>query len=139
MQGGGFREDVRGVEDWDMWFRLQALGQFEAVADPLTDYYVHPNSLSANPDRMLQALDQIIDTTLLAGLRGFDRWAWRRRIRATQLCSAGLIARDNGVEGEVHYILRSLCTWPSLLWEPRRFAMLAVSVRNKFSRRKQVL
>ena len=127
------------AEDWEMWLRLQGLGEFESLPDPLTDYYVYPKSLSANPERMLRALDRIIDTTLLADLQGFDRWAWRRRIRAAQLCSAGLIARDNGVEGEMHYMLRSLCAWPSLFWEPRRFAMFAVSVRNKFSRRKQVL
>jgi len=52
-----------------MWVRLEREGQFEAVTDPLTDYYVHPKSLSANPERMLQALDRIIDTTLLVADR----------------------------------------------------------------------
>ena len=82
---------------------------------------------------MLEALDRIIDTTLVADLRGFDRWAWRRRIRAVQLCSAGLIARDNGLKGEVRYMIQSLCAWPSPFWKPRRFAMFAVSARNKLS------
>jgi glycosyltransferase involved in cell wall biosynthesis len=139
MLGGGFREDIRACEDWEMWVRLQKMGEFEAVADPLTNYYVYPSSLSANPEVMLQALDQIIDTTLLAGLRGFARWAWRRRILAAQLCSAGLIARDNGLKGELRYMFQSLCAWPSPLWEPRRFAMLAVSASNKLRRREEVI
>jgi glycosyltransferase involved in cell wall biosynthesis len=134
VRDGGFREDIRACEDWEMWVRLQHLGQFEAVSDSLTDYYVYPNSLSANPGKMLEAFDRILDTTLLTDLRGFDRWAWRQRSRATQLYSAGLIARDNGLKGEVRYMIRSLCAWPSPFWEPRRFAMFAVSARNRLSR-----
>ena len=139
VQDGGFREDIRACEDWEMWFRLQRLGQFEVVPDALTDYYVYPNSLSANPGKMLEALDRIIDTTLLRDLRGFDRWAWRQRIRAVQLCSAGLIARDNGLKGEVRYMMRSIWAWPSPFWEPRRFAMFAVSARSRFHRQEGAL
>jgi glycosyltransferase involved in cell wall biosynthesis len=132
MRDGGFREDILACEDWEMWVRLEREGQFEAVTDPLTDYYVHPKSLSANPERMLQALDRIIDTTLLVGRQGFDRWAWRRRIRATQLCSASLIARENGFDSEASYIFRSLQTWPSPLWQTGRYAVLVASMASKF-------
>ena len=134
LRSGGFREDIRACEDWEMWFRLQHLGQFEAIADPLTDYYIHPESLSANPGIMLRALDQIIDTTLLAGLHGLDRWVWRQRIRAVQLGCAGLIARENGLDSELDYMLQSLCAWPSPFWQPHRFAMFAVSARNRLRR-----
>src|ERR1039457_1698894 len=48
VQVGGFREDIRACEDWEMWFRLLGLGQFETVSDPLTEYYVYPNSWGAN-------------------------------------------------------------------------------------------
>jgi glycosyltransferase involved in cell wall biosynthesis len=136
-QDGGFRKDAHGCEDWEMWMRLQRMGQFEVVAEPLTHYYVYPKSLSANPEKMLQALDQIIDTTLLAGLHGFNRWAWRHRIRAVQLCGAGLIARNNGLRNEVRYMFQSLCAWPSPWWEPRRFAMFAISARNGVRRRQK--
>lgn len=135
LRDGGFREDIRACEDWEMWVRLKRLGDFAAVPDPLTDYYVYPNSLSANPGRMLDALDRIVDTTLVADLRGIDRWAWKRRIRAVQLSSAGLIARENGLNGEVGYMFRSLRAWPSPFWEHQRFAMFAVSIRNSFGRR----
>ena len=133
-QAGGFREGLHYGEDWEMWFRLQRLGQFEVVTDPLTDYYVYPNSLSANPEKMIEGLNRFIDTTLLADLRGFDRWAWRHRIRAVQLCSAGLIARDNELESELRYMFQSLCEWPSPLWQPRRFAIFAVSAKNHIAK-----
>ena len=136
-QAGGFREDLHYGEDWEMWFRLRQLGPFDVVTDPLTDYYVYPNSLSANPEKMIEGLNQFIGTTLLADLRGFDRWAWRGRIRAVQLYSAGLIARDHGIKGEVRYMFQSLCAWPSPFWKPGRFATFAVSARNRLIRQEQ--
>lgn len=137
LNGGGYREDIRACEDWEMLLRLLRLGRFEVVAEPLTAIYLHPDSLSANPQIMLLALDQIMETALLSGLHGLRRWLYRRRILATQLRSAALIARDNGLGGDLRYFFRSLCAWPSPFWEPRRFAMLAVSARRRFCRRKR--
>jgi len=134
LQAGGFREDLRGCEDWELWVRLLRFGAFEAVADPLMNYYLHANNSSANPRLMLETFESIVDTTLVADLKGLSRWVWRRRIRATQLCSAGLIARDNGLKDELHYLVRSLRAWPSPFWQPRRFATFAVSLKNALRR-----
>jgi glycosyltransferase involved in cell wall biosynthesis len=134
---GGFRKGLNTCEDWGLWFRLMPQGQFEAVSDPLTDYYVYHQSASTNPEKMLQGADVVIDGTLTANLRGFERWAWKRRIHADQLCSAALIARDNGLKDELHYISLSLRTWPSPFWQPRRFAIFAVSVRNALQRKRK--
>jgi glycosyltransferase involved in cell wall biosynthesis len=133
LRDGGFREDIRACEDWEMWVRLKRLGTFEVVEEPLTDYYVYPNSLSANPQKMLLAFDRIVDTTLVSDLHGFSRWTWRRRVRSAQLYSAALIARDNKIKGEFTYLLESLQAWPSPFWLPGRLASLAVSTRNLFS------
>jgi glycosyltransferase involved in cell wall biosynthesis len=132
MRIGGFHKGIRSCEDWEMWVRLQHLGKFEPVTDVLTNYYVHSDSLSSNPEVMLHSLNGIIDATLLADLHGLDRWVWRRRILATQLCSAGLIARDNGLKNDLRYLFRSLCAWPSPFWQPRRFVMFAVSATKRF-------
>jgi glycosyltransferase involved in cell wall biosynthesis len=132
MRVGGFHKGLYACEDWELWFRLLPLGQFEAVPDPLTDYYIHPKSLSANPEVMMYAANLIIDSTLTADLRGFERWAWKRRIRAGQLCSAGLMARDNGLKGELRYMFKSLCMWPSPFWQPWRFSTFMVRVINQF-------
>lgn len=139
LHDGGYREDIRACEDWEMLVRLQKFGKFEAVYEPLADIYVHPDSLSANPERMIHAFYHILDTTLVNDLRGFDRWAWRRRIRAVQLLSAGLIARDHGLKEEVYYMFQSVSAWPSPSWMPERFASLAVSVRNRLRRHARAL
>jgi glycosyltransferase involved in cell wall biosynthesis len=133
LQDGGFREDIRTCEDWEMWVRLARLGSFQSDHAPLTDYFVYPNSLSANPEKMLAALDPILDT-LTSDLHGFDRWAWRRRIRAVQLRSAGLIARDNGLPSELRYMLQSLAVWPSPFWDRPRFALAAVTAKQRLLR-----
>ncbi len=138
LKVGGFREDIRACEDWDMWVRLSRVGNFAAVEDPLTDYYVYPNSMSTDPERMLTAMEQILPSTLVADLSGLRRWAWVRRIRAVQLYSAALIARDNGRDGEMSYMLRCLAAWPSPFWRADRFLGAAVSARNQLLRQKRM-
>ncbi len=130
LAAGGFREGVRACEDWGMWVRMMPLGEFAAVEDPLTGYYIHPKSMSASPEKMLDGLRDILEPTLLNGYRGIERWIWRRRIWAEQLCNAALIARENGLKGEIGYITRSLLGWPSPFWRPRRFLVFVVSVRR---------
>jgi glycosyltransferase involved in cell wall biosynthesis len=132
MQDGGFREDIRACEDWEMWVRLLRLGAFQAVPEPLTYYYVHPHSLSANPEKMLQAFDRILDSTLISDLRGLNRWLWRRRIWAKQLFSAALIAEENQLPGAVNYLVRSLWAWPSPARDAKRYIHLAGHIRNVF-------
>ena len=134
LQEGGFRDGLQACEDWDLWFRLQRRGEFEAVPDALTDYYVHPSSASTDPNRMLYGFQEILDTTLVSDLHGISRRIWARRARAVQLYSAGMIARDNGLRGEIGYILQSLAAWPSPWWKPHRFAGLAASLRQRLRR-----
>lgn len=135
---GGFREDIRACEDWDMWVRLQRIGAFKAVPDALTDYYVYPSSMSTDPERMLVAMEQIMDTTLVSDLHGLSRWTWSRKVRAVQRYSAALIARDNGLHGETGYMLQSLAAWPSPFWQPQRFAGLAVTVMKSLRQREAI-
>jgi glycosyltransferase involved in cell wall biosynthesis len=127
LRSGGFREDVLVCEDWDLWARLARLGQFAAVKDPLTEYYVRPASLGSDPEQLLLGLQKIIESTLLVGLSGPSRWCWRRRIISNQMRSAGFLARKNGLPTETDFMLRSLLTWPSPFWQPRRFAALGVT------------
>jgi glycosyltransferase involved in cell wall biosynthesis len=135
LAAGGFREGVPSCEDWGMWVRLLPFGSLAAVPEPLTNYYLHPQSISASPERMLDGLRAILEPTLLNGYHGIERWIWRRRIWAEQLCSAALIARDNHVAGEMGYIIRSLLAWPSPFWQPRRFFAFGVSLQNKLFRK----
>ena len=138
LAAGGFREGTPSCEDWGMWVSLMPFGQFAVVPEALTNYYVSPMSMSASPEKMLDGLRAILDPVLLADTRGIRRWARRRRIWAQQLCSAALIARENRLQGELGYIFRSLLSWPSPFWKPRRFAIFATSFRHRLLSRREM-
>lgn len=44
---GGYREEWRHVEDWDLWFRLAQLGRLAIVSSPLSYFRIHDVSVSA--------------------------------------------------------------------------------------------
>jgi len=127
----GFREDVSGVEDWDLWMRMRSTGEYVGIDSALAHYYVSSQGYSVNAERTLRALELIMEETLLDGLKGFERWAWRRRIRSMQLSSAGLIARENGFKGELRYMIQAVWQWPSPWWLPERILLLVVTLRNR--------
>ena len=45
---GGFDEQLRACEDWDLWLRLLAVGPFVAVPQVLMGYRVHSSSMTEN-------------------------------------------------------------------------------------------
>ncbi len=45
---GGFREDQRVAEDWDLWLRLAARYPFAALDEPLVYYHRLPDGLHSN-------------------------------------------------------------------------------------------
>ncbi len=137
LAAGGFCEGAPSCEDWGMWVRMMPFGSFAASPEPLTNYYVHPKSMSASPERMLEGLRAILEPILLARYRGIERWIWRRRIWAAQLCSAALIARDNNLKGDLRYISRSLLAWPSPFFRWHRFAVFAASLKNQLLSRRE--
>lgn len=119
-----------GCEDWDCWVRAYRAGaRFANIADPLVYYREAPGSVSSSAERMLTDFQHILEPTLLAGMRGWARWCWRKRIVASQLYSAALIERARrNLRGEYKYLFRSLLEWPSPLFRGERFKALAHTV-----------
>lgn len=59
---GGFREDVIGVEDWDLWLRMILTGSRVALVDrPLTLYRVHDSNLSSRRVQMAEGRRRIFE------------------------------------------------------------------------------
>jgi glycosyltransferase involved in cell wall biosynthesis len=48
LEVGGFREDQRVAEDWDLWLRLAARYPFAALDEPLVYYHRLPDGLHTN-------------------------------------------------------------------------------------------
>ncbi len=121
LRCGGFNEKLRNCEDWDMWLRLAHIGKFAAVLEPVTRYRISVGQMSTNIDLMLSNTEQIMESSLLLGLKGMSRTLWRRRIRAAQLFSAAILARNAGSRDTLAFVRRSLWQWPLPLFQPRRF------------------
>lgn len=116
-----------GCEDWDCWVRAYRAGaRFACVTDPLVYYRDAAGSVSSSAERMLADFQHILEPTLLAGMAGWARWSWRKRIVASQLFSAAMIERTRrNLRGEWKYLFRSIAEWPSPLFRTERFRAIA--------------
>ncbi len=132
---GGFNPEADGCEDWELWVRLRQLGTFCAVQAPLTNYRVSNTGVSSNADILFRDFLRILDPSLLAGLKGWNRRVWRRRILGFQNFKAALTARAAGEkQKEVRYLRDSYVAWPSPFWPSRRFKVLLATLKNRLRR-----
>ena len=132
MALNGFDEKQKGCEDWGAWFSLIQRGQFVGIAEPLTCYSRLQNSLSSNAAHMFQDFSKMLESTLLADLRGPRKWLWRQRIVSYQAYTAAITARAaEAPELETRFLVRSLAQWPSPFWQPKRYLSLIVTLRRR--------
>lgn len=126
-EAGGFDEKMNACEDWDLWVRLGPGCKMVSVEEPVTWYRVTPNSMSMNTDRMLTAVSRMLATSLLKGLSGWSRWAWRQRAWSAELSRCAITARSaRDPQGALSLLVRSLTTWPSPFFLPRRWKSLLI-------------
>ena len=57
---GGFRNDLRSAEDWDLWLRLCAEGPVACTPAVEALYLVRPNSISRNAEQRIHAKEVIL-------------------------------------------------------------------------------
>ncbi len=55
LKTGGFNEEIRYFEDWDLWLRLARYGGFAYVDEPLVKIRRHGSNLSSKIGKMLGA------------------------------------------------------------------------------------
>jgi glycosyltransferase involved in cell wall biosynthesis len=86
---GGFDEQLRSVEDLDLWLRMAAAGiEFRHMAEPLARYRVHPGSLSSDPVSMSYNRVAVFEKVESA-LQGASRRSAHRRVRTERHLLAG--------------------------------------------------
>lgn len=136
LEAGGFQERHAGCEDWALWIELARRGRLAGVAEPLTHYRLSPEGLSGDADRMFADFLRLLDSGLLRGSRGMRRWVRRRRAISTQAHGAAMTARAAGDWAkEWSFVALSLRSWPSPVFEPRRFRTAAVVLLRAWRRR----
>jgi glycosyltransferase involved in cell wall biosynthesis len=110
---GGFDEDLRARQDWDLWIRLAAITRIGAVAEPLLSLRHHDGPRTASdPTRELMAY---------AAIRAKNRALLRSRPLGVRLAARAAFHRRSGrvrlhYMGErgralAHYVA-AVCLWP---------------------------
>jgi cellulose synthase/poly-beta-1,6-N-acetylglucosamine synthase-like glycosyltransferase len=131
---GGFDENLRACEDWDMWIRLARKYKFAMVPAPVTAIAVWPQSVSSHPENMLSNMEKMLDKTILSDLTGLRRSLWRRRIWSAQLFSAAIAARGCGPSEERGFLLQSISQWPMPGFLPKRWPALVLNIAHSVRR-----
>ena len=62
---GGFDENFRELEDWDLWLRMSLQGsKFGYIPEVLSKVRVHSDSMTANQERMNEAMVRVLEKTI---------------------------------------------------------------------------
>jgi GT2 family glycosyltransferase len=117
LQAGGFDEQLSTCADWDLWLRLKALGTFVAVAEVLTWYRAHADSMSENvPNQERERL--LVHAKHLGSLEApVSQWpaARRQAVGYTYFNSALGYLRQGDAASAQERVRRAVTCWPGLL------------------------
>lgn len=96
---GGFNEQLRAAEDWDLWIRVAASYPVAAVHEPLVSYRFHSGMMSSDPRRMQKARWQVVRS-------GLDSLRGRRLSSAQRRQILAVTARSNAWDAVRHHCRR---------------------------------
>ncbi|MDA1016301.1 MAG: glycosyltransferase family A protein [Planctomycetota bacterium] len=111
---GGFDESIRGAEDWELCLRLLQSGfAFDFLDEALVVYQPGEDSLSADPEIMIQG-EQLIKSRYLSQLQPrWKRWWYGSKFSAQAYFSAALGFRERrSTSRSVACLLKSLFANP---------------------------
>lgn len=126
VQHGGFDESIRGSEDWELCLRLLQYGHaFDFVEDGLVVYQPGEDSLSADPDIMIEG-ERLIRRRYLCQLKPiWKRWWLTSTFMAKAYFSASLGFRERCSRlKSITCLLRSLLANPIAPRTDRRLLTL---------------
>lgn len=131
-QLGGFDEQFRGPEDYELWMRVAATGEIRHVAYPLSRYRDEMGSLSRNHERFLPEVLRVLDKAyardgVLAPLGCY------RRAKANQYMGASWMAFAAGFRfAALRLLLSSLVIQPMPLAIPGKSRVLRLALLVKY-------
>ncbi|MBZ5618086.1 MAG: glycosyltransferase [Acidobacteriia bacterium] len=123
---GGFSEDRGMCEDWDLWLRLIGRHQFVHIPKPLAIYRKSPIQVTQQAEKFLRIHMMCVDQTVLKNVRGPVRWLRRARLYGCFLADGAIMLREQGKDGALRWMVRSLAWWPvPTAWYDRRYKVFA--------------
>jgi hypothetical protein len=124
-RAGGYRVAFRYGQDWDLWYRLAALGRYAVVAEVLYTARTTPESISSANQRAQNALAELSRDALAARINGVseetvlelaaqigDAAGRPRNARAHGLYFIGEALRRNGDKRSRRYLREAIAASP---------------------------
>jgi glycosyltransferase involved in cell wall biosynthesis len=132
VKSGGFREDLRIAEDWELWCRLSAIGEFVYIgAKPIIEYRLHSKSLvrtlGMSIDESLRSTEAVYsnpEITKRFTERKLVQLRKKREASAFSLAGTQCIKIHNWTEAR-HFFFESIRRNPLT---PREIILLAVAI-----------
>jgi len=125
---GGFREDLLGAEDWEMWIRVACRYQMWSVPEPLVLYRTHPGQLTLRMLTSRRADVQVIERVMEWAERevpdALPRLRARLSFRLQRLSKWE--ARENGYSAAFRVLCRAASACP---WDLRNYLRMVTSLR----------
>lgn len=127
-RAGGYREEFYFGQDWDLWYRLAAIGRFAVRQEVLYTMRVTPGSISTSSKTVQEKLAKLSLAAMHARVAGEDESAilaraaairppfrQRRTVRADGLYFIGETLRRRGDPAAARYLRRAIAARPWML------------------------
>ncbi|MGZ5443013.1 MAG: glycosyltransferase family 2 protein [Thermoanaerobaculia bacterium] len=127
-RAGGYREEFYFGQDWDLWYRLAAIGRFAVRQQVLYTMRVTPGSISTSSKTVQEKLAKLSLAAMRARAAGEDEspilagaaairppFPQRRTVRADGLYFIGETLRRRGDPAAARYLRRAIAARPWML------------------------
>ena len=105
-RAGMFEEELRRLEDWELWIRISKYYHFKCIDEPLVVSYYTPGSISADESALIRARKLILE-------KHFEDTKKDRGLLAKHYRDIGLLLCSNGEMGQGRkYFITVLKVYP---------------------------
>jgi len=109
---GGFDEQFRGPEDYDLWLRVVAAGEAVRLEIPISSYRHRPGSLSLDDRKFLPQVIRVLDKAYASGGVYENRRGHARAVAYQWLCGAWSAAERGDFRRAMQCFITSFINWP---------------------------
>jgi glycosyltransferase involved in cell wall biosynthesis len=96
---GGFDPDLLALDDWDFVLRVAQLGPVQWISEPLVEYRLQPDSITASQDKFVRSYQQIMEKHRAIILPDARAEAWHWATIGNRLCREGNACRGRDFLG----------------------------------------
>lgn len=126
-----FDASLKSSEEWWLFYSLSRITKFAAIAEPTAVYRVYPESLSNRNWKAVLDYANIVAGRIQNDFTGFRKFLLHRKTDSRLFASASLSQREQGSPEFLHYIVKSLISWPFPDFWPARYKIFLKMLLQK--------